>query len=375
MKIAVSVLSCVLALSFLTSSPVQAQIPNEVMTSYKAYRTALKDKDAKGALKHAKAAWEAAEEHLGDHKTTGDLAQNYADINSGLTVSDSQIKAMKRAMDLSSFYGADGNETYLQRGVQLLGYYATNAELRRSQKLAKELVSFSKENGLDRTIFYAETLTLHAATYITSRDGEKMKKLTEEAIDVFENPADDYQSAYPIFAHLYKGFGHEYDEEILEAALSYQKVMDSVGKLEYETHPIVGRALGRWSHMRGRLRRTGELDNARAAGLCDCWPYDIERNESVKPLKRTPPRFPGRARRTSVSGFTIVQFDLDDKGNTINPKKIVSWPQGVYEEAALKSLKSWEYSPRVEGETDADRKNLITTIRFNIVDARGNPVY
>ena len=36
MKIAVSVLSCVLALSFLTSSPVQAQIPNEVMTSYKA---------------------------------------------------------------------------------------------------------------------------------------------------------------------------------------------------------------------------------------------------------------------------------------------------------------------------------------------------
>jgi TonB family protein len=95
----------------------------------------------------------------------------------------------------------------------------------------------------------------------------------------------------------------------------------------------------------------------------------------VKPLERVPPKIPLAARKSSVSGYTIVQFDLDDEGKTINHKVVVSWPPDTYEKAALKSLAKWEYSPRVEGETDADRSNLISTIRFNINDRNGNPVY
>lgn len=352
-----------------------AKTPKEVLEPYKAYRVALEDNDAKAALKHAKLAWEAAETHLGDHKTTGDLAQNYADIKSGDDVPKSQIKAMERAMVLSSYYDEDSSNMYLQRGVKLLQFHATNGDNGKTSRLSKKLVEFAKENELERSVFYAEVLTLKAGSMVKSRNGRRMLKATDEALDVFSKPDEIYQSAYPIFAHLYDGFGHEYEDEILEAALSYQKVMDYVGKLDYETHPIVGRALGRWSHMRERLRDAGDLEKAREAGLCDCWPYDIERNESVKPIKRVPPMFPQRALRTSVSGYTIVQFDLDDNGNTINPKAIVSWPPNLYEKAALKSLEKWEYSTRSEGETDADRSNLISTIRFVITDRNGNPVY
>jgi len=364
-----------IGLALALGASVQAKTPKEVVEPYKAYRAALAAKDSKAALKHSKAAWDAAEKHLGDHKTTGDLAQNYADIKNGDGVPKSQIKAMERALELASFYGDEANAMYLQRGMRLLEYHSMNNDMAKTRKFAKKLVEFSKENGLDRSIFYAEVLTLQATAMVSSRDGKALIKLTDEALDVFKNPAEIYDSAYPIFAHLYNGFGHEYEGEVLEAALSYQKVMDYVGDLDYETHPVVGRALGRWSHMRGRLVESGEIDSAREAGICDCWPYDVERNESVKPIKRAPPRFPSRALRSGVSGYTIVQYDLSDDGKPINAKKIVSWPQGLYDETSLETLEKWEYSPREAGETDADRTNLITTIRYVIEDRNGNPIY
>lgn len=370
MKRTLLALTLVLALS----TSLQAKTPKEVLEPYKAYRAALEAGNAKTALKQAKAAWEAAEIHLGDHKTTGDLAQNFGDVKTGEGYSKAQIKAIERAIELSSFHGEDAHNMYLQRGVRLLETHLFNGNMASIRKPAKEMVSYVKENNLERSVFYAEILTLQSGGVVSSRNGKKMISLTEEALDIFEKPSESADTVYPIFAHLYNGFGHEYEENILEAALSYQKVMEYVGELEYETHPIVGRALGRWIHMRGRLQDAGEFEAAKEKGLCECWPYNIERNESVKPLKRFPPKFPSKA-LSGVSGYTIVEFDLDDDGNTINHKKIVSWPGDIYEAPAMRSLKKWEYSPRVEGETDADRSNLISTIRFNIQDRSGNPVY
>ena len=353
----------------------QAKTPKEVLEPYKAYRTALEADDTDAALKQAKAALDAAEIHLGDHKTTGDLAQNFADVKTDEGYSKAQIKAMERAMELSSFYGDEADSMYLQRGVRLLESHFVNGDAGKIRKSSKPIIAYAKENNLERSVFYGEILTLYSGSLVRSRDGEKMIEITNEALNIFEKPLESASSVYPIFANLYNGFGHEYEENILEAALSYQKVMDYVGKWDYETHPIVGRALGRWSHMRQRLLASDELEAAKENGLCDCWPYDVERNESVKPIKRVPPKFPPKALRSSVSGYTIVQFDLDDDGNTINQKLIASWPPKLYEDSSLKSLEKWKYSSRAEGESDSDRKNLISTIRYDIADSSGNPVY
>jgi len=364
-----------LGLALSLSMTAQAKTPKEVLEPYKKYQQALKAKDISAAHKYGYAAWQAAEKHMGDVKTTGDLAQNYADLKVDDKSAKTQAKAMKRAMELSSFYGDNADDIYMQRGVSLLELYTQADQTSKLSKAAKDLIKYAKENGLNNTVFYGEALTIKAGLDSKNRNGEVLIKTTAEALDVFENPIAKYPSAYPIFAHLYQGFGYEYQGDILEAALSYQKVMDYVGKLDYETHPVVGRALGRWSHMRGRLRSEGKLDAAREAGLCDCWPYDIERNETVKPIKRVPPSFPARALRSGVSGYTIVQFDLSDTGKPVNAKKIVSWPPDLYDKTSLQTLEKWEYSPRQEGETDADRTNLITTIRYVIEDRKGNPVY
>ena len=362
-----------LALAMGTASV--AKTPKEVLEPYKAYRAALADKNPELAMTHAYDAWQKAEELMGDHKTTGDLAQNYADIRAGDKITKAQIKAMQRAVELASEHGDDAVQMHLERAVKLAQYQSVNGSMVKARKTADKYLEYAKENGQSNSVFYGELLTIKAETLVRSRRGKKLIEITDEALAVFESPDEVYPSAYPILAHLYNGFGHEYEQDVLEAALSYQKVMEYVGELDYGTHPIVGRALGRWSHMRARLQTAGEFEVAQEKGLCDCWPYNVERNESVEPIKRLPPRFTQRALRSGVSGYTIVQFDLDDDGNVINAKSIVSWPPDLYEETSLTSLSNWKYSAKQPGETEMDRKNLISTIRYQINDRNGNPVY
>ena len=364
-----------IGLALMLGTAVEAKTPKEVAVPYKAYVAALKADQKKQAAEYAYKAWQAAEAVMGDHKTTGDLASNYADIDVDGGRSKDQMAAAKRALELASTYGDDAKFIFMERGILLMQYHQANGDRSKIRKQADVLIDYAKKSGQDKSILYAEVLTLKAATFVESRDGKAIVEMTDEALAVFADPSDDYASPYPILATLINGFGHEYEEDILDAALSYQKVMDSVGHLDYGKHPIVGRALGRWSHMRSRLQKAGELKEAKEKGVCDCWPYDIERNESVKPVKRYPPKFPESALSQSVSGYTIVQFDLSDSGDVVNPEIIISWPPEVYEKSSLRALKRWEYSPRQAGETDKDRENLITTIRYDIQDRFGRPVY
>lgn len=364
-----------IGLALMLGTSVQAKTPKEVLEPYKAFQAAIKANDMKAAHKYGHAAWQAAEKHLGDSKTTSDLAQNYATLKPQGKSLKEQVKAMKRSMEMTSLYGEDADSIYMERGVGLLELHTRAGDTHKIRKDAKKLLEYAKKNNQDRTVFYGEALTIMAGLDSSNRNGDALIKTTSEALDVFENPDENYPSAYPIFANLYQGFGHEYNGDILQAALSYQKVMDTVGHLEYSTHPVVGRALGRWSHMRTRLHSEGKLDEAKEKGLCDCWPYDVERNESVKPIKRVPPNFPSEALGQSVSGYTIVQFDLNDEGEVINPEIIVSWPPEVYEKSSLRSLAKWEYSARRPDETDKDRKNIVTTIQYRIEDRSGEPVY
>ena len=75
------------------------------------------------------------------------------------------------------------------------------------------------------------------------------------------------------------------------------------------------------------------------------------------------------------SGFSIVEFDLDDAGKPTNENILVSWPEGVFEKSSLKALSKWEYTPRLEGQTDEDRQNIVTTISYRLTDGSGNLIY
>ncbi|MDB2438212.1 hypothetical protein N9W89_05810 [Hellea sp.] len=353
----------------------QAKTPPEVLKPYKEYRAALTAGDASEALRHGYTAWQTSEELLGDAKITGDLAQNYALIKN--ESDDKQVRkrqetAYKRAWELTSKYGVDAPIMYLERGINMMNFYLMTGNNSKAYGTSKKLSKYAEANSLTTSTFYAEALTQQAGYYAARAKHAKAEKVAEKALAAFSNVNDDYATSVPILANLYQGYGLEGQDMSMEAAFSYQKVMESLDGIGPDEHPLAAKALGRWSHMRAVLKSEGKLEEAENKGLCKCWPYDKPRNESLKPIKRVPPKMP---RKAYVSGFSIVQFDVDDGGSPINTEILVSWPKDLYEQSSLKSMEGWEYTPRTAEETDGDRQGLVTTIRYMLRDNSGNILY
>lgn len=353
----------------------QAKTPPEVLKPYKEYRAALKAGDANEAIKHGYLAWQQAEKMLGDSKLTGDLAQNYAQIKNkkkDKAVTKRQELAYKRALELTADYGVDAPQIYLERGVNLMTFYQVNGKQSAAYNMARKVSKYAETNALTTSTFYGEALTQQAGHYASRGKSKKAEKIAKKALEAFSKKTDDYATVMPILANLYEGYGLEGQNKSMDAALSYQKVMESLDGIQPDEHPLAAKALGRWSHMRAVLGSEGKLEEAEQKGLCKCWPYDKPRNESLKPIKRVAPKMPGDA---YVSGFSIVQFDLDDAGKPINPDILVSWPKDVFEKSSLRALKKWEYTSRVAEETDEDRQDLVTTIRYILTDEFDNIIY
>jgi len=353
--------------------PAIAQISPEVLAPYKAYRKALKAEDYKTAKAEAFKAWEVAETTLGDHKTTGDLAQNFADIARKTYGKDQKSKPIlrgyRRAIELSKFYDDNSADVYLQRIVAIGEFGAQTGRIGRIRKDLLAGEAFAQEKGLEKSTLLGEIYTLLSQSYIKERKGQKVEDYAEKAKAVFAKADDGYVSYHPVLATLYSGYGKEAEEKIVPAALEYQEVMQNVDNVLPRDHPLVMRALGRWMTMRNRVVREGLLDEAEEKGLCECWPYDKERNEAVQPIKRIPPIMP---RNAYQSGFSIVEFDIKDDGSTTNIRIAESWPEHIFEKASEKAVRQWKYSPRTAGETDADRTDIITTVRYVLRDRYGN---
>ena len=362
-----------LGLFFAFSGAVQAKTPPEVLKPYKAYTSALKANDIDAARKHAFEAWQKAEELLGDSKTTGDLALNFAMIkpNDKKATVKQQEKAFGRALELVEFQ-ENPALSYMERSIELMNFHQANADFRKSYKVAKNISNYAEDNSLTQSTFYAEALTTQAGYYASRRRSKRAEEIAVKALNAFEGAGDNILSAHSILASLYKGYALEGQHKSMEAALSYQQVMETLDGIDPKDHPLAAQALGRWSQMRSVLSAQGKLEEAEQNGLCQCWPYDKPRNDSIQPIKRVPPIMPSNA---WVSGFTIVEFDIDDAGKPINEEILVSWPKGLYEKSSVKSLKKWEYTLRTKEETDSDRQDIVTTITYRLTDSSGNILY
>ena len=359
------------AVTFSALPEASAQTPSDVMIPYKAYRAALEAGDAKLASKNAYKAWQAAEDSLGDNKTTGDLAQNFADLGAHSGNKKQLKKAYSRAIELSPLHKEDGVALRLEREVKYSEYLVkTNQRAGLTSRL-KKAANYAEANGYGNSTFLGEIYTMLAQLNIDSARHENTEKYAEKALAIFEAADDGIESYHPYMARLYSGYGKEGQNELIPAVMEYQDVMTNVENKLPKDHPFVSRALGRWLNMRHRIVRDGLFEEAEAAGLCECWPYDKKRNETIRPITRVPPVMPRNAQQ---SGFSLVEFDLDDTGNVINPRLLESWPEDVFDASSLKAVEQWKYSPRVPEEVDGDRTEIVTTIRYVLENESGRPI-
>ena len=65
-----------------------------------------------------------------------------------------------------------------------------------------------------------------------------------------------------------------------------------------------------------------------------------------------------------TQGWVVVRYDISRDGRVMNARVDESEPTGIFDEAALKAVRSWRYNPQIkEGEVQAV-SNVLTTVRF-----------
>jgi len=71
-------------------------------------------------------------------------------------------------------------------------------------------------------------------------------------------------------------------------------------------------------------------------------------NQGVIPAKvisRSAPRYPSSAQKRGIEGWVQLGFTVDTKGDPQNVIIIDAQPRGVFDDAAIKSIKKWAFSP------------------------------
>jgi len=67
----------------------------------------------------------------------------------------------------------------------------------------------------------------------------------------------------------------------------------------------------------------------------------------VKRVYSQPAKFPRKALRLAKDGYVLVEFDIDTDGSVIDPYVVESEPAGLFERAAMKSIRKYLYEPPV----------------------------
>lgn len=345
------------------------KLPDAVMEPYKKYRAAFAERDYDTAQKHAKAAWDAAEDKLGDHKTTGDLAYNYTQLFDVLEYNPELRKAYERSVTLSSLHESQAESIEIQRRVALAqnSLYSNKDSFHLND--LKELDKVIVEYGYLGSTFNAEAIFLRSRYFYHEKQYEKSLDLNEQALDLFKNASPKYPSILFYAARMDRADILKKMDRDLEAALQYQEVMQNVeGELPSD-HSYVNKAFASWMHLRYMFEESGLLEQAEQAGLCECWPYENNKDKVV-PLKRIPPIFP---RNGMTSGHVQLIFDITDEGKPENPR-VISSTHRVFEGPALKALDQWVYTKKTEEEPVGARKEISTRITFILTDERGRKI-
>ncbi len=87
------------------------------------------------------------------------------------------------------------------------------------------------------------------------------------------------------------------------------------------------------------------------------------------PERMVTPTYPRKAIDREVEGKVIVQFDIDEQGNIVKPRIIVSQPKKVFDRAVLRALKQSKYRPmEIEGQP-IKVKNVSETFNFKLFES------
>lgn len=355
----------------LLSTTALAGTPPEVIELYKAYAAAMKSGDYEKASIAAEKAYNQAVKLMPDDPQTAALAINYADVldptevDKRLDLYDAALSLLPEPRDANAWQ----ERVDVLTKVGKAHMYRREIKPTHFRKLAVDLSDLKaalQSADMTTSTFAAEALVIEAWKDYQKGDERTALQRIDEAAAIFESPEHTFFSELEYQASLLKGVVLKANDKPIESALALQKVMQNLeGELPADHH-FIKTAFSQWVGARSLIESKGQVDEALAAGVCKCWPYDEMSTNAPVPEFRMPPKMPSSARR---SGQVLFKFDLDETGKPINILPTAA-TEASFIKSATKAIENWRYDVQ-PNHTAEDRTGLATTITFRLTNNRG----
>lgn len=130
--------------------------------------------------------------------------------------------------------------------------------------------------------------------------------------------------------------------------------------------PIVGAELGGLAFgLDALVGGLGDGSDALLGDVEDVVMTEDSVDEAPRPVSRTPPRYPERARKKGISGRVELSLLITAAGAVQDARVLTAQPAGVFEEAALAAVRAWRFQPAMyEGRPVAIRVTLPLSFGF-----------
>ncbi|MEE2674681.1 MAG: energy transducer TonB [Myxococcota bacterium] len=89
-------------------------------------------------------------------------------------------------------------------------------------------------------------------------------------------------------------------------------------------------------------------------------------DQDIVPIVRVNPQYPIRAADRGIQGWVEVQFTISAAGTVKNPVVVAAEPATIFNRAALRAIRKWKYSPKIEEGVAVDRPNVRVKLHFSL---------
>jgi len=319
------------------------------ITEYKAYMAALDAGDRDAAARHSKAAWEAAEQALGDHQLTAILAFNYAQQ---VFISDPEaaLIALRRADALVQIGLVELPETEL-RLYTAYAEYAINDRSKEARALREALIAAENLNPDEVTMdeasmwFQLAQGDIKRKKYIQAIEaGDKAEAIINrhdpDNIDfmarvllmrgvaklmTLPRTSDDIIAAHVDIDRAYRLPPPQKDFE------SFDPTFARLIAWDLALHAVMD-GQKQWKRMPGTNEEPRPIFESDIGAPEDCgieWAY-----YSV-------PEYPRKARWSGSLGAVVIVYEISDTGEILTPRILSEVPGALFGEIALKAFKTW----------------------------------
>jgi Gram-negative bacterial TonB protein C-terminal len=359
----------------------RAQDDPAYLAEYKAYNQAMSAGDREAAERHGLAAWQAAEEALGDNQLTGILAFNYGQLVI-FTDPKAARTALRRAKKLQNDGVVELPETDLNLFLAYAEFAVSDGRWRQANQLRNALIAIEEKgaptNSDIATMWYKlafsdfsrkrykhaiESASKAETAFLVSSPENYRQRANAILIGgaarllPFPLTVDNTQAAHNEFSRAQNLFPPQKDLDSFDPLLAQilgwdaaaDAVLGSLGEEDYPDHENIDQN-DPTQYYSPIFEQEEKSDEECGVG----WDRD-------------PPKYPSQAGWKGYIGAVIIGYNLSDDTLVHDARILAEVPTKIFGDAVLSNMETWRLAAPISNDP-ACRLNRLAHFTFMMSD-------